>query len=428
MAKRYNPAGILSNVTATCRDRGRAHRGALLQWPPMSRPWRAVLDKVAPYDAGKPIETLAKELGLDEIVRLSANRFNVSDILEQPRTPGLVDVTIDRLRVDDGTVVLEDRTLRPVRTWTAERITIDAHDLSTVRGGGRGEGSTVVAGAPVHVTVDDVRLAPVHLRAHVSVGNVDLTLLRLYLPGDAVLLPVRGVLAAGVTIEHDTREGTRISAGARIRELALESRRRSGPVATSPEALVTLNDLRLKNRGAALARAEIEGDLAITESIVSPSATHAFTDTRLIVGDLTWPADQPGRVSVTARLPGGGTLDARGTLAAEPMRADARVRIAGADLALVNRYAGMVGIVSGTADVDAEAGKIPPENPTKPAPSSTWEKRLPCCAHATCRGRCSTQCPISWARVNRARPWSASRRRSPDSRILRKRAPSTKPL
>jgi len=39
----------------------------------MSRPWRAVLDNVAPYDAGKSLEALAKELGLDEIVRLSAN-------------------------------------------------------------------------------------------------------------------------------------------------------------------------------------------------------------------------------------------------------------------------------------------------------------------------------------------------------------------
>src|SRR5262245_3012865 len=39
----------------------------------MSRPWRSVLDSVAPYDAGKSLEALAKEMGLDEIVRLSSN-------------------------------------------------------------------------------------------------------------------------------------------------------------------------------------------------------------------------------------------------------------------------------------------------------------------------------------------------------------------
>jgi histidinol-phosphate aminotransferase len=35
--------------------------------------WRAALDLVAPYDAGKPVEALQRELGLDSIVRLSAN-------------------------------------------------------------------------------------------------------------------------------------------------------------------------------------------------------------------------------------------------------------------------------------------------------------------------------------------------------------------
>jgi histidinol-phosphate aminotransferase len=39
----------------------------------MRRLWRSVLDKVAPYDAGKPLEALARELGIDAVLRLSAN-------------------------------------------------------------------------------------------------------------------------------------------------------------------------------------------------------------------------------------------------------------------------------------------------------------------------------------------------------------------
>ena len=39
----------------------------------MRQLWRAVLDKVAPYDAGRPLEALAKELGIEGIIRLSAN-------------------------------------------------------------------------------------------------------------------------------------------------------------------------------------------------------------------------------------------------------------------------------------------------------------------------------------------------------------------
>ena len=39
----------------------------------MRRLWRPVVETLVPYDAGKPVETLLAELGLTELVRLSAN-------------------------------------------------------------------------------------------------------------------------------------------------------------------------------------------------------------------------------------------------------------------------------------------------------------------------------------------------------------------
>ena len=39
----------------------------------MRRLWRPVVESLVPYDAGKPLETLMAELGLTELVRLSAN-------------------------------------------------------------------------------------------------------------------------------------------------------------------------------------------------------------------------------------------------------------------------------------------------------------------------------------------------------------------
>ena len=39
----------------------------------MRKIWRAAVDAVTPYEAGKPLETLVAELGLSELVRLSAN-------------------------------------------------------------------------------------------------------------------------------------------------------------------------------------------------------------------------------------------------------------------------------------------------------------------------------------------------------------------
>jgi uncharacterized protein involved in outer membrane biogenesis len=300
------------------------------------------------------IEDLVVERSSVRIVRLAGNRFNISDLLDRPtRPPSGVGVTVDHLRVTDGTVVLEDRTLRPARTWKSERIAIEARNLSTTRGDGSASGSTVVAGAPVHVHVEDLRLAPIHVRAHVTVGSVDLALLRLYLPGDAMVLPESGILAAGVTVVHDARNGTVISAGARIQQLALERRGQDVPFATSPETLVTLNDLHLKDGGFAVARAELEGDLNLTEAIMGPPVTYAFKATRLVAEALTWPTSRPGRISFTSGVPGGGAIDIRGTVQSAPLRADAQVKVSSVDLAHANRYAATAGRVSGVGDVDA---------------------------------------------------------------------------
>ena len=48
-------------------------RPACYNEPPMRRLWRAVLDEVAPYDAGKSLEAIAKDLGIEDLIRLSAN-------------------------------------------------------------------------------------------------------------------------------------------------------------------------------------------------------------------------------------------------------------------------------------------------------------------------------------------------------------------
>lgn len=39
----------------------------------MRQLWRPVLDKIAAYDAGKPLEAIAKDLGIEDLLRLSAN-------------------------------------------------------------------------------------------------------------------------------------------------------------------------------------------------------------------------------------------------------------------------------------------------------------------------------------------------------------------
>src|SRR5262249_26612360 len=246
------------------------------------------------------------------IVRVSPTRFNISDLLERPAQPSApLPITIDRLRVADSALSFEDRTLTPSRTWKVERIDIEGQALSTRNAGGTMQLRSVAAGAPLHVRVEDFRLLPIHLRAHVTAAEVDLGLLRLYLPGDAAVLPERGILSAGATVVHDATEGTRISAGARVRDVVLHRRGQDGAFATSPQVTVTLKDLLVKDRNASIGRAEIEGDVTVTEALYEPSIRYAFTDTRLVTEDLTWPSRRPGRVEFTGTLPGGGRLDVR---------------------------------------------------------------------------------------------------------------------
>src|SRR5204862_6049826 len=109
----------------------------------------------------------------------------------------------DRHRPAGITVYFRARTRKPARTGPVERIEVDGRALSTTNAGGSLEFKSVAAGAPLYVRVEDFRLAPIHLTAHVSAANVDLGLLRLYLPGDAAVLPESGVIAAGVTVVHD---------------------------------------------------------------------------------------------------------------------------------------------------------------------------------------------------------------------------------
>src|SRR5207253_78723 len=181
------------------------------------------------------------------VIRLSPTRFNISDLLERPaQPPGRTPITIDRLRIADSALFFEDRTLSPARTWGVERIGVEGRALSTTNAGGSLEFQSVVAGAPLHMHVEDLRLAPIHLRAHVSAANVDLGLLRLYLPGDAAVLPERGILAAGATVVHDAAAGTLVSAGARVRDVVLHRRGQDGAFATSPEITITRADLTVR--------------------------------------------------------------------------------------------------------------------------------------------------------------------------------------
>jgi hypothetical protein len=88
-------------------------------------------------------------------------------------------------------------------------------------------------------------------------------------------------------------------------------------------------------------------------AIHDPPLRYDLTRTRLVVEELSWPSRRPGRLAFTGVVPGGGRLEARGTLVTEPLAADVNVKATRVPVDLANRYARLVGQLGGVADLDA---------------------------------------------------------------------------
>lgn len=102
----------------------------------MRRLWRVVLDKVAPYDAGMPLEALEEQLGLGGILRLSAN--------ESPLGPS--PKVIEALQREAGRVHLyPDGGATVLRTVLAERLGVGLEWLMV--GNGADEVLAIIARA-----------------------------------------------------------------------------------------------------------------------------------------------------------------------------------------------------------------------------------------------------------------------------------------
>ncbi len=140
------------------------------------------------------------------IVRLDKD-FNFSDLFEgSETTQKRVDVTVDRFALVDGTVAFEDRALPEHRTWTSDDIQIEAHNVSTLRDDGTVIATSITAGAPNQVQIEQFRLYPIHLKATVTVKGLDLALARLYLPADAPVVLDRGRVSSTLNVTYDARD------------------------------------------------------------------------------------------------------------------------------------------------------------------------------------------------------------------------------
>jgi len=300
------------------------------------------------------IENLALTGGHARIVRLGPNRYNISDLLPQgPQTSGTLDVSIDHFTITGGWVELEDRVLKPARTWRSDDIRLDARNLTTLDRKGTAIGFTTFAGALVNLRIEELRLAPVHLRAFLNVRDLDLALAAVYLPGDAPLKIEQGVLDAAYTIVHDAKDGMTLDADGVVQKVVLRRPGVPGDAVTAPTLRFMVRELHQRPDSIALRYASMGGDLTVLDPTSTTPRKLVFTDFTATASGLET-AKGRAQIALHANVPGGGEVDIGGTASLAPRRAELRVRPRGIELATLGNYLPLAARLEGVATADVK--------------------------------------------------------------------------
>ena len=316
------------------------------------------------------IEDLVLDNPRVRVVRTEDGVLNIADLLRpakpRERPPA---VTLDRLALGGGTVLFEDRTLTPPRTWRADALAIEAAQLSTVDPEPRGRArlTTTVAGAPLVVEVSEIGLVPPRGRTRVTLRDMDATLANLYLPADTAVVLERAVLGAALTASADAQDGLRLDGRARLDNVVLRRRGVDASLVTVPSlafALTTVSGPDGRPRG----RVEVTGRATVHDPRPGQANRFELERIRLVVDGLEASGRAPAAVSLTAALPGGGALDVQGTARAVPFAAELRTRVSRVDLAFWAPYLELplqfTGIAETQLTVDVAAGPAAAGGPT----------------------------------------------------------------
>src|SRR6267142_2258002 len=286
------------------------------------------------------------------IVRLDKD-FNFSDLFEGSETAQKrVDVTVDRFALVDGTVAFEDRALPEHRTWTSDDIQIEAHNVSTLRDDGTVIATSITAGAPNQVQIEQFRLYPIHLKATVTVKGLDLALARLYLPADAPVVLDRGRVSSILNVTFDARDEVRANLSGELEDLVLVKPGEREPVARIPKLTVQLSEFVIQNDQMRVGQLELKGSANVRDPRAQQGARHQVSTIRASIADVTWPITTSGRLDVSTAIPGGGTLAVSGRLRPPPAPSQLQLRIRDVDVAAWNRFLPIAAKLSGRGEAD----------------------------------------------------------------------------
>ncbi len=272
------------------------------------------------------------------IARIAPDRLNVSDIVARLSAGGArpLRYTLEQFSLADGAIVLEDRTVTPPSRWDARGLALDMHDITTIADTERGTATMrfTLAGAPVSIDADEIRPNPLHVRATVAMTALDLAQLWRYVPPSAKVRPTGGRFSTRFHAEVTPATGLRASGDVTIARLLLTREGQAAPFVSSPEIRLTSRDVVVKDGRVTAARLEMTASPTIEDASVSPAQRFDLTDVHAVMTDVRYPGSTPAPLVVTAGLPSGGTLDARGTVSFSPVTAKLGIKLGSLDLTL----------------------------------------------------------------------------------------------
>ncbi|HKA33916.1 MAG TPA: DUF748 domain-containing protein [Candidatus Binatia bacterium] len=296
------------------------------------------------------------------IARTGASEFNFSDLIPPPekeekekKESGLT-FTIDRFKLSDGTLVLDDQAVQPARSWKAEGLNFEIENLSTRKDGpaGRATINLTLAGTPISLNASDLHLTPQNGRAALKFEGFDLALLLPYVPADAPVTLKSGHLSAALTLNYGGQGAAQLDGDIRLKTIAVLQHGKPEPFLAAPELDIKLKDIQMKGGVFNITAVEVAGDPTVTDTSLTPANSFDLKQLKIAVQKLAWPQTEPATVKVTSQLPQGGAVDIGGTVLVKPVKADLKVILKDADLSAYQRYIPISAPLVGRADADLD--------------------------------------------------------------------------
>jgi uncharacterized protein involved in outer membrane biogenesis len=183
------------------------------------------------------------------LVRTGPAELNISDILarfsggEPRKEPAYL--AVDRLDLRDAAVTLEDRVVAPPHTWAVAGLEVELRDFVTVGDAQKGavQIKLTVNGAPVSLSVDQIRARPAHARGTLTITGFDLAPLWPYVPANAPIRAQGGKYSTRLVAEYGADTGVRGGGEVTVEEIAFVRRGETAPFVTAPRLEMTSSDV-----------------------------------------------------------------------------------------------------------------------------------------------------------------------------------------